>query len=73
MPRALDGWPVTVSHDLDDVLPEVDVVYLLRMQRERIDRGAVPVAARVHRALGAHASSAPAAASPTRWSCTRAR
>ena len=36
IPPRLDGWPVTVSYDLDDVLPDVDVVYLLRIQRERI-------------------------------------
>jgi len=36
MPPRLDGWPVTVSYDLDDVLPEVDVVYLLRIQQERV-------------------------------------
>ncbi len=35
MPPRLDGWPVTVSYDLDDVLPDVDVVYLLRIQNER--------------------------------------
>ncbi len=39
MPPRLDGWPVTVSYDLDDVLPDVDVVYLLRIQLERIDHG----------------------------------
>jgi aspartate carbamoyltransferase catalytic subunit len=36
MPARLDGWPVTVSYDLDDVLPDIDVVYLLRIQLERI-------------------------------------
>jgi aspartate carbamoyltransferase catalytic subunit len=36
MPPRLDGWPVTVSYDLDDVLPDVDVVYLLRIQKERL-------------------------------------
>src|SRR5690349_4012014 len=36
MPERLDGWPVQVSYDLDDVLPDVDVVYMLRIQRERI-------------------------------------
>jgi aspartate carbamoyltransferase catalytic subunit len=39
MPPRLDGWPVTVSYDLDDVLPDVDVVYLLRIQLERLDGG----------------------------------
>ena len=36
MPPRLDGWPVTVSYDLDDVLPDIDVVYLLRIQLERM-------------------------------------
>jgi aspartate carbamoyltransferase catalytic subunit len=42
MPTRLDGWPVTVSYDLDDVLPDVDVVYLLRIQRERISDARFP-------------------------------
>jgi aspartate carbamoyltransferase catalytic subunit len=42
LPERLDGWPVTVCHDLDHVLPEVDVVYLLRIQRERIDQALFP-------------------------------
>jgi aspartate carbamoyltransferase catalytic subunit len=42
LPPSLAGWPVTVSHDLDDVLPKVDVVYLLRMQRERQTEALVP-------------------------------
>ncbi|MBI2168279.1 MAG: aspartate carbamoyltransferase catalytic subunit [Actinobacteria bacterium] len=36
LPPSLEGWPVQVSHDLDAVLSELDVVYLLRIQRERI-------------------------------------
>ena len=35
LPPNLTGWPVAVSHDLDGVLPKADVVYLLRMQKER--------------------------------------
>ena len=42
LPPSLDGWPVRVSHDLDAVLPEVDAVYLLRMQRERMTEALVP-------------------------------
>jgi aspartate carbamoyltransferase catalytic subunit len=42
MPPSLDGWPVRVSHDLDAVLPAVDVVYLLRMQRERMTEALLP-------------------------------
>src|SRR5258705_10878641 len=42
MPERLDGWPVAVTSDLDHVLPDVDVVYLLRIQRERIGQALFP-------------------------------
>ena len=42
LPPSLEGWPVTVSHRLDEVLPTVDVVYLLRMQRERMTEALLP-------------------------------
>jgi aspartate carbamoyltransferase catalytic subunit len=42
LPARLDGWPVKVSHDLDAVLPSADVVYLLRMQRERMNEMLIP-------------------------------
>ena len=42
LPPSLEGWPVEVSHDLDAVLDEVDVVYLLRMQQERMTEALVP-------------------------------
>jgi len=42
LPPSLEGWPVSVSHDLDGVLPKVDVVYLLRMQAERQDEALLP-------------------------------
>jgi aspartate carbamoyltransferase catalytic subunit len=42
LPPSLAGWPVGVSHDLDDVLPKADVVYLLRMQRERQTEALLP-------------------------------
>lgn len=35
MPEHVGSWPVDVSHDADETLAEVDVVYLLRIQRER--------------------------------------
>jgi aspartate carbamoyltransferase catalytic subunit len=36
LPPSLEGWPVArVSHDLDAVLPVVDICYLLRLQTER--------------------------------------
>lgn len=35
LPRELAGWHCEIGHDLDAVLPELDVVYLLRVQVER--------------------------------------
>jgi aspartate carbamoyltransferase catalytic subunit len=35
VPRSLEALGVTVTHDLDALLPEVDVVNLLRIQHER--------------------------------------
>ena len=42
LPPSLAGWPVTVSHDIDDVLPKCDAVYLLRMQLERTTEALLP-------------------------------
>jgi aspartate carbamoyltransferase catalytic subunit len=42
LPPSLAGWPVQVSHDLDATLPTLDVVYLLRMQKERMTEHLVP-------------------------------
>lgn len=35
LPAALDSWPVRTTGNLDSVLPETDVLMLLRIQRER--------------------------------------
>jgi aspartate carbamoyltransferase catalytic subunit len=42
LPPSLEGWPVDVSHHLDDLLPHLDVLYLLRVQRERMDDALLP-------------------------------
>lgn len=42
LPPSVEGWPVDVSHRLDDVVGGVDVLYLLRMQRERMRDALVP-------------------------------
>jgi aspartate carbamoyltransferase catalytic subunit len=42
LPPDMTGWPVRVSHDLDAVLPDADVVYLLRMQHERMTEALLP-------------------------------
>jgi aspartate carbamoyltransferase catalytic subunit len=42
LPPSVAGWGVDVSHDLDDVVPKLDVAYLLRMQLERQEEALVP-------------------------------
>ena len=42
MPLHNDGWPCEVSYDLDAVLPQVDAVMMLRVQRERMEGGFFP-------------------------------
>jgi aspartate carbamoyltransferase catalytic subunit len=42
LPPSVHSWPVEVSHRLDDVVGTVDVLYLLRMQRERMRDALVP-------------------------------
>ncbi|MGD9997699.1 MAG: aspartate carbamoyltransferase catalytic subunit [Ilumatobacteraceae bacterium] len=42
LPPAVDHWGVEIVHDLDSVLPTLDVLYLLRMQRERMRDALVP-------------------------------
>ena len=72
LPPSLEGWPVRVSHDLDAVLPKVDVVYLLRMQRERMTEALVPSLREYTARYGlTRAGSTCWATRP--WSCTRAR
>ena len=39
---AIDHWPVTVSTDIDDVIRETDILYMLRLQSERMDQGLIP-------------------------------
>ncbi len=42
LPPSLAGWPVEVSHDIDAVLPKLDVVYVLRLQQERMQEALLP-------------------------------
>jgi aspartate carbamoyltransferase catalytic subunit len=42
LPPSLEGWPVRCSGDLEAELPGADVVYLLRMQRERQQEALLP-------------------------------
>jgi len=42
LPPSLDGWPCDVAHNLDEVLGDLDVCYLLRLQQERMTEALVP-------------------------------
>jgi len=42
LPPAIEGWPVTVAHELDPLLGDLDAIYLLRLQSERITEGLIP-------------------------------
>ncbi len=71
LPPSLEGWPVRVSHDLDAVLPSLDVAYLLRMQRERMTEALLPSLREYTETYGLTLPRADrAAARRCRWSCT---
>lgn len=42
LPPAAETWNATISHDVESVLPQMDVVYLLRIQRERMVEALLP-------------------------------
>jgi aspartate carbamoyltransferase catalytic subunit len=42
LPPDVSHWPVEVSYRLDDVLERTDILYMLRLQSERMSQGHVP-------------------------------
>jgi aspartate carbamoyltransferase catalytic subunit len=42
LPPVVSHWPVKVVHDFDSVVDSVDVLYMLRLQAERMSQGLVP-------------------------------
>src|SRR5262249_43036558 len=42
LPESVEGWPAVATSDLDAALEQTDVVYLLRIQHERIAPGRLP-------------------------------
>lgn len=52
LPPDLTGWPVTASHSFDDVLTEVDAIYLLRVQAERGGASVFPSVAEYRERFG---------------------
>ncbi len=52
LPASLEGWPVEATDRLDEVFDELDVVYLLRMQSERLRESLLPDLAEYTRRFG---------------------
>jgi aspartate carbamoyltransferase catalytic subunit len=42
MPVSTEGWPVEIAHELDSLVGEFDVIYLLRIQQERLAGSLIP-------------------------------
>jgi len=42
LPASLEGWPVDVAASLDEVVGDLDVAYMLRIQNERINDALFP-------------------------------
>ncbi len=52
LPPSLEGWPAKATADLDGVLDELDVVYMLRIQKERTQAFLLPSLEEFHRRFG---------------------
>jgi aspartate carbamoyltransferase catalytic subunit len=56
LPVGVTAWPATTSYDLDAVLPDADVVMMLRVQRERMGDSFFPSAREYARRYGLDAA-----------------
>jgi aspartate carbamoyltransferase catalytic subunit len=56
LPYGVRSWPADTSYDLDAVLPDADVVMMLRVQRERMDQAYFPSAREYARRYGLDAA-----------------
>lgn len=52
LPVGVEHWPATVSYDLDEILPQVDAVMMLRVQLERMSDSFFPSAREYSRYFG---------------------
>jgi aspartate carbamoyltransferase catalytic subunit len=52
LPVGVPNWPVTVSYDLDEVMPHIDAIMMLRVQSERMDELYFPNAREYSRYFG---------------------
>jgi aspartate carbamoyltransferase catalytic subunit len=52
LPARVEAWPVEVTHDFDEIIDQVDICYLLRMQLERQEHAVVPTLREFHTEYG---------------------
>jgi aspartate carbamoyltransferase catalytic subunit len=52
LPFGVESWPVTISYDLDHVIPQVDALMMLRIQQERMEEIFFPNAREYSRYYG---------------------
>ena len=52
LPVGIESWPVKISYDLDDLIPQVDAVMMLRVQSERMNELFFPNAREYSRYFG---------------------
>lgn len=52
LPTSLEGWPAKATADLDGVLDDLDVIYLLRIQTERAEAALIPSLEEYHKRFG---------------------
>jgi aspartate carbamoyltransferase catalytic subunit len=52
LPVGIESWPVKISYDLDDLIPQVDAVMMLRVQNERMNELFFPNAREYSRYFG---------------------
>ena len=52
LPVGVEQWPATISYDLDEVLPQVDAIMMLRVQLERMSDSFFPSAREYSRYFG---------------------
>ena len=52
LPFGVESWPVTVSYDLDSIIPNVDALMMLRVQQERMAEIFFPSAREYSRYFG---------------------
>jgi len=58
LPVGIESWPCTVNYSLDDPLPDLDVIMMLRVQQERMSGSFFPSEPEYTRAFGLNRSRA---------------